>query len=69
MDNRRGDPRNIFSVIVDEDENDTYKSRVKSGMLKTRFSHNQFELCPQKLLNKWRKLYKGGIFTPAVTVE
>ncbi|XP_064096547.1 uncharacterized protein LOC135208374 [Macrobrachium nipponense] len=47
-----GDPRNILGVIVDRDQNDMYKISVKSGMLKTRFSRNQFDLCPQKLLKE-----------------
>ena len=45
-------PRNILGVIIDVDENDIYKISVKSGILKTRFSRNQFDLCPQKLLKE-----------------
>ncbi|XP_064083051.1 KRAB-A domain-containing protein 2-like [Macrobrachium nipponense] len=52
VDRGRGDPRNILGVIVDRDQNDMYKISVKSGMLKARFSRNQFDLCPQKLLKE-----------------
>ena len=52
VDRGRGDPCNILGVIVDRDQNDMYKISVKSGILKVRFSRNQFDLCPQKLLKE-----------------
>ena len=52
MDDRgRGDPRNILGVILDRDENDMYRIAVKAGILTTKVSRNQFDLCPQRLLN------------------
>ena len=52
VDRGRGDARNILGVIVDRDENDLYTIAVKSGIIKTKYSRNQFELCPQKLLTQ-----------------
>ena len=46
----RGDPRNLLGVIVDLDENNMYTINVKAGILKGKFSRNQFDLCPQRLL-------------------
>ena len=51
VDRGRGDPRNIIGVIVDRDENDLYRIAVKAGILRTKYSRNQFDLCPQRLLN------------------
>ena len=45
-----GDPRNLLRVIVDLDENNMYTINVKAGILKGKFSRNQFDLCPQRLL-------------------
>ena len=51
VDRGRCDPRNILGVIVDRDlENDLYSIAVKAGLLKGKYSRNQFDLCPQKLL-------------------
>ena len=36
----------ILGVIINVNENYTHKSSVKSGILKIRFSGNQFDLCP-----------------------
>ena len=52
VDRERGDPRNIIGVIVDRDENDLYRIAVKAGILSTKYSRNQFDLCPQRLLNE-----------------
>ncbi|XP_076045736.1 uncharacterized protein LOC143027975 [Oratosquilla oratoria] len=52
VDRGRGDPRNIIGVIVDRDENDLYRIAVKAGILSTKYSRNQFDLCPQRLLNE-----------------
>ena len=46
VDKGRGDERNILGVVVDRDENDLYKIAVKAGILSTRYSRNQFDLCP-----------------------
>ena len=51
VDRGRGDPRNILGVIVDRDENDMYTIAVKAGVLKAKYARNQFDLCPQRLLN------------------
>ena len=51
VDKDRGDPRNILGVVVDRDENDLYKIAVKDGILSTKYSRNQFNLCPQRLLS------------------
>ena len=47
VDKGRSDPRNILGVVVDRNEHDMYKIAVKAGILSTRFSRNQFDLCPQ----------------------
>ena len=49
---RTEEPQNVLGAIVDVDENDIYKTSIKSEILKRRLSRNQFDLCPQKLLNK-----------------
>ena len=41
---------NILGVVADRDENDMYKIAVKAGILSTRYSRNQLDLCPQRLL-------------------
>ena len=51
VDRGRGDPRNILGIIVDRDEHDMYEISLKAGILTTRYSRNQFDLCPQRLLN------------------
>ncbi|XP_064110263.1 uncharacterized protein LOC135218047 [Macrobrachium nipponense] len=45
VDRGREDARNI-GVIVDRDENDLYNIAVKSGIIKTKYSSNQLDLCP-----------------------
>ena len=50
VDRGRGDPRNILGVIVAHNENDMYTIAVKSGILKSKYSRNQFGLCPERLL-------------------
>ena len=47
VDRGKGDPRNIMGVIVDRDENDLYRVAVRVGILKERYSRNQFDLCTQ----------------------
>jgi hypothetical protein len=49
VDRGRGDPRNIIGVVLDRDENDMYRIAVRHGILKGKYSRNQFNLCPQKL--------------------
>lgn len=50
VDRGRGDPRNIIGIIVNRDEHDMYRIAVKAGILSTKYSRNQFDLCPQRLL-------------------
>ena len=52
VDRGRGDPRNILGVILDRDENDLYTISVKSGILTSKYSRNQFDICSQKLLSE-----------------
>ena len=40
-----------YSKIVYIDEHDIYRIAVKVGILSTKYSRNQFDLCPQQLLN------------------
>ena len=63
VDRGRGDPRNIIGVIVDRDENDLYRIAVKAGILRTKYSRNQFDLCPQRLLNE-TDVNSGCAITP-----
>ncbi|XP_060064984.1 mucin-2-like [Ylistrum balloti] len=51
VDRCRGDPRNILGVIVNCDENDMYRIVMKAGVFKVKYTRNQFDLCPQQLLN------------------
>ena len=50
VDRGRGDPRNIMGVIVERDNSDLYVISVRAGILKGRYSRNQFDLCTQILL-------------------
>jgi len=51
VDHGRGDPRNIFGVIVNRNlDTDQYTIAVKTGILNGSYSRNQFDLCPQRLL-------------------
>ena len=52
VDRGRGDPRNILGVVLNHDANDLYTICVKSGILKGTFACNQFDICPQALLQK-----------------
>ena len=52
VDRGRGDPRNILGVILNCDENEQYTIGCPSGILRGKFSRNQFDLCPQKLLTR-----------------
>jgi hypothetical protein len=53
VDRGMGDARNIFGVIVHRDvEKDQCKIAVKAGVLKEQYSRNQFDLCPQRLLDE-----------------
>jgi len=52
VDRGRGDSRNIMGVILDRDDNDLYRiAAVRGGILKGKYSRNQFDLCTQKLLD------------------
>jgi len=46
----RGDPMNILGIVLDRNENDLYTICVKGGILKGKYSRNQFDVCPQTLL-------------------
>jgi len=50
VDRGRGDPRNIMGIILDRDMNDMYRIAVRGGILKGKYSRNQFDLCAHKLL-------------------
>ena len=50
VDRGRGDPRNILGVIIDRNENDLYTIAVKVGILRSKYTRNEFSLCPQRLL-------------------
>ena len=39
VDRGRGDPRNIFGVILDRNENGLYRIAVKEGVLKTKYTY------------------------------
>ena len=41
------DARNIIGVITMTDKNDIYRVGVKQGLLQSRFSQNQFEVCQE----------------------
>jgi hypothetical protein len=50
VDRGRGDPRNILGVVVNCDEHDLFSIAVKAGILSTKYTRNQFDPCPQRLL-------------------
>ena len=50
VDRGRGDPRNILGVIINRDDNDLYTIAVKQGLLKNKFTRNEFTICQQRLL-------------------
>jgi len=52
VDRRRGDPRNILGIVLDRNENDLNTICVKGGILKEKYSRNQFDVCPQTLLSE-----------------
>ena len=52
LDRGRGDPRNLMGIFIDRDENDLYRIAVRGGVLKGKYSRNQFDLCVQKLLSE-----------------
>jgi hypothetical protein len=39
-----------MGIIIDRDSNDLYRIAVRAGVLKGKYSRNQFDLCTQKLL-------------------
>ena len=39
-----------MGVITDRDDNDLYTIAVKEGLLKTKYTRNEFTVCQQKLL-------------------
>ena len=44
-------PRNLPGVIVDVDDNEQYTIACPSGVLKGKYSRNQFDVCPQMMLD------------------
>ena len=53
VDRGRGDPRNIVGIVVDYNlECDNYKIAVKAGVLRDRYSRNQFDVCPKILITQ-----------------
>jgi len=48
----RGDLRNILGIVLDRNENDLYTICIKGGILKGKYSRNQFDVCPQTLLTE-----------------
>ena len=50
VDRGRGDPRNLLGVIVDVDDSEQYTIACPSGVLKGKYSRNQFDVCTQRLL-------------------
>src|ERR1044072_6555811 len=50
VDRGRSDLWSIMGIIVDRDMNDMYKIAVCGGILKGKYSRNQFDLCAHKLL-------------------
>ena len=46
VDRGKGHPRNSLGVVVAHDEHDMYRIAVTAGIRKTKYSMNQFALCP-----------------------
>ena len=68
VDMGRGFPH-ILGIILDH--NDFYTIAVKSGMHKSKYPHNEFDICPQTsdylistkrtvLLQQWPQLFQFG---------
>ena len=47
-----GDPRNILGIVLNRDKNDLYKIAVRHGVLKGKYSRNQFDVCSEKLITE-----------------
>ena len=52
VDRGRADPRNILGIIRDRDERELYTIATRAGVLKCKYSRNQFDLCTIKLLSE-----------------
>ena len=52
VDRGRGDPRNIIAIVLNRNENDMYKLGVRKGVLKGRYSRNQFDVCQEHFLSE-----------------
>jgi len=52
VDRGRGDPRNLMGIVLERGDNDTYKIGVRKGVLKGRFSRNQFDVCKETFLSE-----------------
>jgi len=40
-----------YRIIIIRDDNDMYRIAVRAGVLRGKYSRNQFDLCVQKLLS------------------
>ena len=45
VDRGRTDPRNLIGIVTDISDNDMYTIAVKSGILNSNYSRNQFDVC------------------------
>ena len=52
VDRGRGDARNIMGFVLNKDQNEMYKIGVKAGVLRGRYSRNQFSVCQERFLSE-----------------
>ncbi|KAK7489972.1 hypothetical protein BaRGS_00018837 [Batillaria attramentaria] len=52
VDRGKGDPRHLIGVIIDKNADDLYKIAVRNGLLKGRFSRNQFDVSKERFLTE-----------------
>nr|XP_022909463.1 SCAN domain-containing protein 3-like [Onthophagus taurus] len=52
VDRGRGDARNILAVVLQKTDDELYKIGTKQGVVKNRYSRQQFTVCRQELLKK-----------------
>ncbi|KAK7092401.1 hypothetical protein V1264_008149 [Littorina saxatilis] len=53
VDRGKGDPRNLIGVIIDRNtSDDLYKIAARNGLLKGRFSRNQFDVSKERFLTE-----------------
>lgn len=51
VDHGRTDAGKVLAVVVGMEDSDFYKLANKNGILKQLYTHNQFEICKDKLLS------------------